>query len=506
MSVAMLETGAHARGFQAKPGLSMRNLRCIAHGGFGDGHNSYAHSMAWFDGKLYVGTTRSNLCMIRVQSAFQSVPFHKWPVECPENLNGLYHLDRCAQIWCYDPATQKWEMVHRSPMVKAIDGDGNVGREMGYRSMEVFQGEADPKPALYVAAWAPSRAPGGHILRSYDGLTFEPVTRSGIFEQPVSTTRCLTSFNGCLFFSPTARRGTEGGQQNTAGRPLVFESRDPAAQNWIEASESGFGDAGNLGIFSMIADEHRLYAGTFNLSGLQVWASECRGNPPYRWKKIVDRGAGRGGANQVVMAMVPFKGAVYVGTGIQGGGIDRVNKVGPEAPEVIRINRDDSWDLIVGEPRRVGDEYREPLSGLRAGFGNFYNGYIWALGVHDDWLYAGTYDWSVMLRWSTLADATPRARQFFQHIAPEEVDAYQGGADFWRSRDGENWLPVSRQGFGNAYNFGIRNIVSTPHGMFVGTANAFGPRVAVKRDSRWVYDDNPRGGLEVWLGNHGAPV
>jgi hypothetical protein len=202
--------------------------------------------------------------------------------------------------------------------------------------------------------------------------------------------------------------------------------------------------------------------------------------------------------------MAPFKGAMYIGTGIQGGGNDRVNKIGPAGAELLRINSDDSWDLIVGDPRHTENGLREPLSGLRAGFGNYFNGYMWSLGMHDDWLYAGTFDWSVMLRWAHFAEASQLANKFARHLPPDVIVENEGGADFWRSRDGENWLPVSRQGFDNPYNFGIRNIVSSPHGLFVGTANSFGPRVAVRHDSEWIYQDNARGGLEVWLGNSGA--
>ena len=82
--------------------------------------------------------------------------------------------------------------------------------------------------------------------------------------------------------------------------------------------------------------------------------------------------------------------------------------------------------------------------------------------------------------------------------------ANEGGADLWRSRDGENWMPVTTRGFGNLYNGGIRNLVSTPYGLFAGTSNLFGPRVAVCHGSDWVYEDNPRGGLEVWLGDSGV--
>jgi hypothetical protein len=466
--------------------------------------------MAWFDGKLYVGTTRSNLCMLRVQSAYKNVPLATWPIESPDTTEGLYTLDRRAQIWAYDPVAGTWEMVHRAPLVEGNVRGEPVSREIGYRSMQVFQGEADPKPALYVAAWASGRAPGGHILRTYDGRVFERVSRYGILEQHVQATRCLTAFAGRIFFSPTAQRasaragGEDGSQQNTGGLPVVFETRDVAGGKWIAASEPGCGDPGNLAIFSLVSDGNRLYAGTFNLSGLQVWASECKGTPPYRWRKLIDRGAGRGELNQLVASMVSFDDAIFVGTGIQGGGHDRVNKIGPAATELIRINAGGSWDLIVGEPREVDGLHREPISGLRSGFGNFFNAHVWCQCAHDGWLYAGTYDASTMLRWATSKEAPPRVVRFFDILNPEVVVANEGGADLWRSRDGENWMPVTRQGFGNPYNAGFRSLVSTPYGMFAGTANLFGPRVAVRHGSEWIYEDNPRGGLEVWFGNSGG--
>lgn len=479
-------------------GLSRPSFTRIAHGGLGDGHNSYAHSMAWFRGKIYLGTTRSNMVMLRLQSAFADLPLQIWPVESPTTMDGLYELDRRAQIWCYDPATRHWEMVFRSPMIAGQDGV-LVPREIGYRSMALFQAPGEAEPALYISTWAPGRAPGGLILRSTDGHSFEPITRHGVIDPPFSTTRSLTAFKGRLHFAPTARRGSDGSQQNTAGLPLIFASDRPDSDTWTAVNEPGFGDAGNLGIFSLAVANDQLYAGTLNLAGLQIWATDGEGPLPYRWRQIVSAGAGRGPLNQAVAAMVAFRGALFVGTGIQGGGNDRVNKIGPAAAEIIRINADDSWDVIVGDR---DDEGREPLSGLKAGFGHFFNGYIWSLAEHDGWLYCGTYDWSVTLRWSRFDAAPEQVRRLLALVGPEKIIAAEGGADMWRSADGENWLPVCRRGFGNPYNWGIRNLVSTPHGLFTGTANVFGPRVAVRDGDAWVYRDNPDGGLEVWLGQH----
>jgi hypothetical protein len=39
----------------------------------------------------------------------------------------------------------------------------------------------------------------------------------------------------------------------------------------------------------------------------------------------------------------------------------------------------------------------------------------------------------------------------------------------------------------------------------VGTVNPFAPKVAVQRDGEWTYEANPRGGLEIWLGNEMYP-
>lgn len=476
-------------------GLSRADFTRLARGGLGDGHNSFAHSMAWFQGKIYLGTTRANLCMLRVQTSYVETPLEVWPVDCPETMDGLYTIDRRPQIWCYDPADGSWELLYRSPMVEGLGG-GQVAREIGYRSMTVYHGPATAEPALYVATWAPGRAPGGLLLRCTDGRHFEPVTPYGVIDPPMSTTRSLTPFRGKLHFAPTAQRGQSGGQQNIA-LPQVFCSATPEAGGWVPVNEPGFGDPGNLGIFSLAVASDQLYAGTLNVAGLQIWATDGEGGIPYRWRKICDRGAGRGPLNQAVACMAEFKGALYVGTGIQGGGLDRVNQVGPAPAEVLRVNADDSVDLIVAD--RI-DEDRESLSGLRAGFGNFFNGYMWAMAEHDGWLYCGTYDWAVTLRWARLDGAPIRVRELMTRVGQENLIAAEGGADLWRTADGENWLPVDRRGFGNPYNWGIRNLVSTPVGLFVGTANVFGPTVAVREGGGWVYHENPDGGLEVWRG------
>jgi hypothetical protein len=488
------------------PGLSRQHFKRICENGFGDGHNSFAHSLAWFNNKIYAGTTRSNFQMVRVQAVFSDMPVHIWPVDGPDNPRDLYMLDRRAQIWGYDPQTNNWENVFHAPMVDALD-KGKVARDTGYRAMVVFQGESDPSPALYVASWAVSRSPGSMILRSYDGHNFEPATEYGIIPgKNVTATRMLVPFKGRLFTTPTGTRGHDVKFViNYAGLPIIYETRDPGRAEWIAASEPAFGDPANLGIFTMGVFNDQLYAATFNNKGFELWRSDCEGNPPYKWTKIIEKGAYRGPENQSVASMVVFDNALYLGTGIQNGGYDRANSIGPAGAELIRVHPDDSWDLLVGESRSTPFGKKEALGTFQAGFGNQFNGYIWSMGVHDGWLYVGTMDSIIWVEWLDMKRYPEHTRKFVEGLGLKNILEYEAGCDLWRTADGENFVPVTRTGFDNRYNLGVRNLVSTPHGLFVGVANPFGPRVAVQdANGAFQYVDNPRGGLEVWLGHRDA--
>ena len=109
-------------------------------------------------------------------------------------------------------------------------------------------------------------------------------------------------------------------------------------------------------------------------------------------------------------------------------------------------------------------------------------------------------DWGIILRYVKLEEKPHKASRLLAEAGVEDFIKYQGGFDLWRTFDGENWLPVTRTGFDNPYNYGCRNIVSTPNGLFIGTANPFGPKVADKSAGRWAYVPNPQGGLEVLRG------
>jgi hypothetical protein len=204
--------------------------------------------------------------------------------------------------------------------------------------------------------------------------------------------------------------------------------------------------------------------------------------------------------NEMAMSMCVFNNALYVGSGIQNGGYDRTYRIGPAAPELIRIYPDDTWDLVVGEPRSTPQGYKVPLSNMRAGFNNFFCGYFWRMASHNGWLYLGTFDWSVFLPYARSPAMFQWLQDCIRLFGASNIVRDRGGFDLWRTSDGFRWFAVTVRGFGTPYNYGARTIVSTPVGLFVGTANPFGPNVAVQTLSRWLYVPNPRGGAEVWRG------
>ena len=473
-------------------GLAAADFTRISSNGFGDPQNAYCHAMTFFKDRVYVGTTRHSMALLKLFPPKDPPVLKPWPVKVPTKVDDL---NMKGQIWRWGPEEKAWENVFTSPLIPGKNGK-EVPRDLGYRGMAVFQGRSDSEPALYVSTMSTVlRGTAAHILRSEDGEHFTPVSEPGLGNPNISTFRSLVAFDGHLFAPPTG----EGVHFNSNSASIVMRSADPVSGEWEAACESGFGDPTNQGIFELTVFNDHLYAGTFNfLKGYQVWKTPATGSDPCRWTKVVDMGAGRGELNEIAMSMCVFDGALYVGSAIQNGGYDRTNIVGPAAGEVIRIFPDDSWELLVGSPRKTPEGTRYPLAGLGPGFDNLFAGYIWRMAVHEGWLYTSTFDWSVFLPYARRASSP--ARRLINQVGADQIIQRGGGFELWRTADGIFWQPVTRNGLGNPYNYGARNLVSTPYGLFLGTANPFGPEIAAKTSAGWVYVTNPHGGAEVWLG------
>lgn len=430
----------------------------IAAGGFNDSENSYAWAMAWFKGRLYVGTSRNNLCNAAI---IRKSIWTKRVTGCP-NPQDYLNLDMRAEIWAYTPGSNSWQMVFRSPMVDdTVNGHlVRIARDVGYRSMAVYT-DRHGVTALYVGTTGFGRQ--AFILQTIDGVNFQTLGPAGLGVYADSI-RALTAYDGRLFVAPI---GGNAAYMSGLNRDKVYMTDDPASGKWTAASTTGFGDVGNSQLYTMGVFNGQLYAAMSNGAGYQIWRTNAQGRPPYQWTAVVINGGYRGYTSPTVTTMAVFHNKLYVGSSTETTG--PVGSRGKPS-EIIAINPDDSWDLIMGDARQTPEGYKRPLSGYGPGFNNRYNVYLWDMAVHDGWLYAGTYDYST----------------FIIPTYPV-IGRRDAGFDLYRTRDGIHWQPVSTQGFGNPYNYGVRTMMDTPAGFFLGTANPFANA------------PDHQGGAEIWL-------
>lgn len=419
---------------------SRLNFSQAAPQGFGDRHNSWAWSMLWWKDKLYVGTNRAWHCAERagINSAF---PFLvKYPPDDPdaECATDARNLPLQAEIWRWTPETDEWERVYQSPQdVPIPDRSGKyVAREVGFRDMAIFV-EPNGTQAMYVsgvnARFIFRPVPPPRLLRSTDGHTFESVPQEpGTFMGELDTCsfRTIAVYKDRLFVST----GT------IQGDGVLLESSNPAAGNdhFRQVSPPG------MSIFEMIPFNGYLYVGVHDVKrGYAVLKTNATGSSPYTFTPVVTDGAFLSQPSRGVISLHVYKDRLYVGT-------DR------PAAEVIRINSDDTWDLVIGTPRETPDGWKYPLSGLDAGFNNWLNGHIWRMETYNGHLYIGTWNMGTEFRKVTGADSVLRSNY---------------GFDLYETANGWHYVPVTLTGFNDRFNYGLRSFTVTPYGFFIGTAN-----------------------------------
>lgn len=416
--------------------------------GFGDRQNSWTWSMQWWNGYLYVGTNRAWRCaeVASYHVLFPgSVPYPPTDpdVECTENPEDL---PMQAEIWRWSPETNIWQRVYQAPKDLLLSSGVYFSRDVGYRGMTVFT-ESDGTEALYVTGVSPkflgfpdSRdMPPPRILRSTDGVNFEAVPQTpgtSLGNYPWPSLRNP--------FEDKDRLYMIGGLIQGSG--VLFESADPAAGDNAYEIVSPF-----LMLISAAAPYNgQLYVGTNNLGGYRVYKADNTGLPPYTYNMIIRNGGYLEEPNSEILTFEEFDGRLY------GGGNGVVLRNNPA--ELIRINPDDSWDLVVGDPRETPDGWKFPLSGFPSGFDNDYNGHMWRMETFEDNLYVGTFDSS-----TTYKD-DPVLEPVLRHLM---------GLDLWFTPNATDFYSVTTVGFGDKFSFGVRAMQNTPYGLFVGSANPY---------------------------------
>ncbi|MCC7325333.1 MAG: hypothetical protein IT521_00825 [Burkholderiales bacterium] len=464
----------------------------------GSEDNDYAWSMAWFRGKLLVGTGR-----------FQVDPATGQP--------------KAGQIWAYTPggangANGTWALVYESPQF--LFGGGP--REFGYRWMTQCRlGRTD---YLFVSTLGTVQ---GNILYTTDGVNFAPVSRFGIPFQTVGfrTMVCFTEESGrrMLISSPVGRAGdVDTFDSDRTDNPIALALDDPQG-SWRNYSLTGMGEADNGSFFSMYESGGWLYAGVGNeVTGGQLWRTRgcrsARSSCIPDWVKMIDRGGGRPPkqpglvGNKGISDMVAFGNALYMGVSSPALDGDRIRA------EMWRLAADGTFEVLIGEPRfnfgpnpnapptnpafpanlRCGVPLEDldgvggandcpPTTRRGAGYGvpgsqatGYPDGgqfYFWRVfnyaydpttaPLGDDRLYVGTLHGS-------------------RFVADDGV-----GFNVMATTDGVNWVDITTDGFGAQQQWGMRSIAATPYGLGVGGTHF---RIGF---------DGEVHGANVWLG---APV
>jgi hypothetical protein len=484
-------------------GLWKSDFRTIAKDGQGDWKNIYSWSMASFKGDLYVGTARQaaiapvmeviTSAMPGMQlppEAFPSdaVPFFREflsitpgspaPTVTDEAKFEQWNAGSQAEIWRLHDGV--WSQVYRVPRVPAaMLAPGGVPPAapymtplaVGFRYMTPFT-DRNGVQALYASAGSFSFAHPDFarlLFMSVDGKNWVPLrTPDGMGRE----TRTMGVHNGKLYVGAgTATVSALGGVPTPGSVWCSNDPSDPAS--WKEVLHFPAVAPANTGVCSMTSANRRVYIGTENAGGFEVWRS-TRADPTCNahWKRLVKDGAGDR-YNAWAGTMEAFRNNVYVGSMAVPG---LTGAMAMKAFDLIRIKPDDRWQLLVGDRNPeipvAGAAPRRPLTGLPSGFGMPTNLYCWTMEVYDGWLYVGSMDMSSMLRVATDAGMElPDSMGIPPTIL--ELVLRAAGFDMWKTSEGLLWMPVTLTGMGDFHNYGVRTIAKHDGKLYIGTANPF---------------------------------
>jgi hypothetical protein len=286
-----------------------------------------------------------------------------------------------------------------------------------------------------------------------------------------------------LFTNITGGTGTSQTRRIRSNGPTQFTIEGawdvvPDASSAYQVYRPDVPDCGPS--YQLAVFNDRLYAIPQNrTTGPELWRADDPGIG--RWTRVIK--GGHGNPHSLgYMTVTPFSDHLYLGSSVYPGYVR--DSADMTATEVLRIDRDENVELLVGRTRYEGtpDEIR-PLSNYGPGFGSRLNLYSWDAAEYDGWFYLGTMDFGGL--------ALDFAESLLPGVPREVWDALDGllssdlngigGGDLWRTRDGIEWSAVTRNGLGDVDNGGVRSLEATPWGLLVGMAN-------------------PIDGFEVWMG------
>lgn len=297
------------------------------------------------------------------------------------------------------------------------------------------------------------------IMRSAKNPRFnwQPVMTGGFGDANDATPRGLIEFRDYLYVM------TAGGK--------IYRSKTGDAASWEKVIDGGFRDeSATISIFrSIIAWKDMLYVGTGpgdddadrSPVGAQVWRSA----DGLMWKKVASDGFGRGKKmHRSVRSLVEFGDYLYAGTGAE--------FIGTGA--VYRTKDGVHWE------QAAEDGFGKPQA----------NQHVYALGVYQGALYAGTFNpygaevhrTKDGVTWEKISEGGFGTRRNIyiyelrtyqpEPDSPPRLIAITGpnsrGGEVW-SYDGSTWTRIAPPGFGFRRNTDIWQAVQVEKDFYVGT-------------------------------------
>jgi len=422
--------------------------------GFGDKHNVGTRAMTVFAGYLCVGVTNLNLSSGEV--------------------NG-------CELWCYN-GTDWIQSVGNHSSASIGPGFGNKDNAECSILIE-FNG------LLY--AGTGNDQDGCELWRTTDPVkgTWEKVVDKGFGYTSNVGMWSAEIFRGSLYIGTI--NFPNGCQIWRTFNGTDFE----AVVGGPSLTPNGFGELMNVYAWYMKAYDGKLYVGTQNMFGGEIWRSndgttwEClvgpEGNYPGGFQSF--------GLNYGIRTFNVFKGELFAGTAAMPSVIATLKIMGIfsrshevkifVSPEIglqiwrLDVSEDQKWQRIVGG--LTGE------NSSRNGFGDNHNIYAWTMTVFNDSLYVGTFNVkqeyiSLNLK-DTIENMTKEGIAFM--LGSDMVKKKSDGCEVWKTSDGNHWIQVvgnetngPGNGFGNVNNNGIRSMsiyqINSTDTLIIGTSNA----------------------------------
>jgi len=460
-ALTLLASPARARDDSYVP-TNEDGFRAVAPSGFNDPANSGASAMQWFKGDLYVGTSRSSQC-VALASLASMLPVNVYPFIGPNCPFDAADLPLAAEIWRYRPSSGRWDRVYRSPVDVPVRFDllqrptKFTARDIAFRSMAVVK-EPGGNEALYVGGMSPGEVfagvfaamktpPGPRLLRTTDGVTWQAVPQTpGTFLGDLGKGLPGSQIKPVVFDALVGYRGRLfAAVGDFLGNAAIVAATDPASGDDAWQLASPLPEAFPVSALAVYNDF--LYCAVAGRQGQPygIFKADPTADAPLDFSLVLTGGSTEPGAaaSWRAISLVEFRGRLYVGTGTP--------------PELVRIDADDTWELLVGQPRMTDAGLKRPLSGVSLGLGSAFSAQFRSLAAHEGRLYLGTSDWSTVL------DIYPPLGDLVKH---------EYGFDLFRSDDGFSWAHVTRNGFAVDHQPIARTMESTPAGLFVGSAGS----------------------------------